>query len=84
MIKEKISVTLQILENNPQTRGDRGTGEFLNIVAKEIYKNKLDFRLFNTESWTRARRKVLEVHPELDNRTYKTFIAQRVAESEVA
>ena len=84
MIKEKLKLAKQILTEHPQTRGDKGTGEFLNIVAKTIYNNNIDFRYFNVESWSRARRKALELYPYLDERSFGTFEAQRVVESEVA
>ena len=68
MIKEKLEITKQILEDFPETRGD-GNG---------------NFNTFNTESYSRARRKVLELHPELDERTKHTNSAEAQVRKEVA
>lgn len=84
MIKEKLAFSKKILEEYPQTRGDRGNGKFLNIVYKTLHGNETpNFTYFNTESWTRARRKVLQMHPELDNRGIETFEAHRTVAEEV-
>jgi len=82
MIKEKLSLTKQILEEYPQTRYD-GNGEFLNIVLDKIYQGEVDFKVFNTESWTRARRKVLELNPQLDYRTKITRQLEDTVRSEM-
>ena len=82
MTKEKLSLTKQILEEYPQTRYD-GNGEFLNIVLDKIYQGEVDFKVFNTESWTRARRKVLELNPQLDYRTKITRQLEDTVRSEM-
>jgi len=81
MITEKLNIALRILKVNPATRGD-GNGEFLNAVSKEVNFDG-DFKNFAVESWTRAKRKMLEKHPELDMRTYKTRNAQYQVASEM-
>ena len=82
MIKEKLALTKQILEEYPNTRGD-GNGEFLNIVLEKVYEGKVDFMIFNTESWTRARRKVLAENPHLDYRTKFTNHLESTVRSEM-
>ena len=82
MITEKLKIALRILKVNPKTRGD-GNGEFLNAVSKEVHFDG-DFKNFAVETWTRARRKTLEKHPELDMRTSKTKHAQDQVASEMA
>ena len=83
MITEKLSITKQILEDFPLTRGD-GHGEFLNIASGLMFKDKaVDFTVFNAESWTRARRKVLADNPHLDNRTSRTKDAEQTVRAEM-
>jgi hypothetical protein len=83
MINEKLSITLKILTNYPLTRGD-GHGHFLNKVYETIHKNEpVDFTKFNAESWTRAKRKVLEQNPSLDMRTHITKECEDIVKSEV-
>lgn len=85
MIIEKIKTAKQILENYPQTRRDKGSAEFLNKVHYKLFGDKpVDFRYFNTESWTRARRKALEKYPELDERDRITDNAVATVKREVA
>ena len=84
MITEKLALTKQILEDYPETRKD-GSGPFLNKVYTTLYKDTpINFNTFNTESYTRARRKILELHPELDNRTKHTNNAECQVKREVA
>lgn len=84
MITEKLKLTKQILEDHPDARGD-GNGNFLNIVAYKLYGSRsINFNQFNTESWTRARRKVMEQNPQLDNRTHRTAKAEETVKREVA
>ncbi len=76
MIKEKLPFVKKILAEHPRTRGD-GYGTFLNTIVKELYGDKqVDFNVFNAGSYMRARRKVLEMNPELDERTVGTKIAE--------
>ena len=83
MINDKLDLTYKILHNFPETRGD-GHGKFLNKVRDILFKHDdIDFEKFNVESWTRARRKVLELHRELDNRTIRTSRAVNTVISEV-
>lgn len=72
MIRDKMLITHKILEKNSSFCGDNGSGDFLNHIAKYIYYGKIDFNKFSPESWTRARRKVLELNPILDKRTRVT------------
>lgn len=84
MILEKLKLTKQILENYPITRGD-GNGDFLNQVAFTLFGlGHIDFNTFSVESWTRARRKVMELNPHLDSRSRLTFKAEATVRSEVA
>ncbi len=84
MIKEKLNQTKKILETYPETRGD-GNGIFLNKVRDLIFKDKvIDFTVFKTETWSRARRKVLELNPHLDNRTSKTAECECIARGEMS
>jgi len=85
MITEKLQLTRQILEDHPETRGD-GYGNFLNVVTTKLFGHKttIDFNRFSVESWTRAKRKVLEQNPHLDNRTYRTAVAEETVKREVA
>lgn len=84
MIKEKLALTEQILTDHPETRGD-GNGVFLNKVVEILYKDKvIDFTEFNTETWTRSRRKVLELNPHLDNRTSKTAECEFIVRGEMS
>lgn len=84
MIKEKLNLTKQILEDFPETRKD-GNGNFLNQIYITLYKNEpINFNTFNAESYARARRKVLELHPELDERTKHTNNAECQVKREVA
>ncbi len=82
MIKEKLSITLDILEKYPETRGD-GAGKFLNKVKEIIYNNEVDFEKFSVEAWTRTRRKLLQDNPHLDNRTIATIRLVQEVLSEV-
>jgi hypothetical protein len=85
MITEKIKLTKEILEDTPLACGDGGTGHFLNEVVLRVYKGKrVDFRVFNMESWSRARRKVLQDNPQLDTRTQRTKDIQNQYKKEVA
>lgn len=84
MVEEKLQFTMQILEDYPETRCD-GYGNFLNKVTSIIFKDKkIDFTKFSVESWTRARRKVMELYPHLDNRTKRTSMAEETVRREVA
>jgi len=84
MINEKLELAQSILTDYPETRGD-GNGNFLNKVYSKLHLQKpINFNEFNTESWTRARRKVLELHPELDERTKYTNQAESCAKKEMA
>jgi len=84
MIKEYKQVTLEILETYPQTRGDNGASEFLNIASRMMFKDKqIDFNIFKVESWTRCRRKMLEQNPQLDERTSKTTLAEQTVRAEM-
>lgn len=84
MIEEKQELTKQILEDYPETRCD-GNGEFLNKVYEKLYQDQpVNFNTFNAESYSRARRKVLELHPELDERTKHTNNAEMQVRREVA
>jgi len=84
MVVEKLKLTKQILEHYPITRGD-GHGDFLNQVAFTLFGfGHIDFNTFSVESWTRARRKVMELYPHLDNRTGKTETAVDQVRREVA
>jgi hypothetical protein len=71
MIKEKMAIAKEILEVSPKSCGDNGVGHFLNAVASRLYKDKIDFTEFRTETWERTRRKVLADYPHLDLRTPK-------------
>ena len=57
----------KILEDFPNARGD-GYGNFLNLVSRIVYGGEVDFHVFKVETWTRARRKVMELFPHLDDR----------------
>ncbi len=84
MIKEKLSLTKTILQENPETRND-GHGKFLNKVVEVLYNGeKVDFESFTPESWTRARRKIMELFPELDNRTSRTKDCEDQVKKEMA
>lgn len=84
MITEKLKLTKQILEDDPEARCD-GYGIFLNKVTSILFKNEtIDFNKFSVESWTRARRKVMELNPHLDNRTKRTSMAEDTVRREVA
>lgn len=83
MIKDKYAITKRILEDYTSTRGDGKTGEFLNIVAREVYKGNIDFNEFNVESWTRSRRKVLENNKHLDWRTSRTKDCEWLVQKEL-
>lgn len=83
MIKEKYTIAKRIIEESVSVRGDNGTGNFLNIVAKEVYNGKIDFNEFSPESWTRARRKVLENNKHLDYRTNKTKEVEELVKEEL-
>jgi len=83
MVKEKLKLVKQILEYNVEARGD-GYGIFLNIIADTVYSGRIDFRRFNVESWTRARRKVMEKYPHLDNRTNITDEAEAMVRGEMS
>lgn len=83
MIADKITLTHQILLDHPETRGD-GNGKFLNKLVECLFDGQpIDFERFNVSSYTRARRKVLELHSELDNRTIRTSRAVNTVISEV-
>ena len=70
MIAEKISLTRRILQGKANARAS--SADFLNEVYSYLHGNdKPDFKKFNTESWTRAWRKVLESDPTLDEREDK-------------
>ena len=72
---DKTEAAFQILQTFPETRGD-GHGLYLNKVVEIYYQGKPDFRTFIPESWTRSRRKIQEMHPELDERTDRTSVAE--------
>lgn len=73
----------KILENNPAARTD-GNGSFLNIVADQLFGDSvIDFNKFNVESYTRARRKVMELYPHLDGRTNNTKEAEETVKEEM-
>ena len=83
MITDKLELTREILEEFPDTRGD-GAGMFLNRVYVSLHGDKIiDFEIFNTESWVRSRRKILEQCPFLDNRTSLTNKLEMQMKSEV-
>tara|TARA_R110000823_G_C15932894_1_gene499676 strand:+ start:62 stop:316 length:255 start_codon:yes stop_codon:yes gene_type:complete len=83
MIKEKLEFTKQILTDYPETRGD-GNGIFLNKVAEQLCPDGIiDFTVFNMESYTRARRKVLELNSDLDNRTSKSDECENIIRGEM-
>lgn len=84
MITEKLEFVKSILEKYEETRGD-GNGEFLDKVRETLFGlSNFSFKEFNTESYTRARRKVLETNPHLDNRTKHTNNAEATVRREVA
>ena len=84
MINAKKETTKKILEKYPDTRGDKQTGNFLNSVVLEVYGNNvIDFNLFNSESWVRARRKILTEFPELDERTVVTDECENMVRNEM-
>jgi hypothetical protein len=72
---DKTEAAFQILQAFPETRGD-GHGDYLNKVVELYYQGKPDFRNFIPESWTRSRRKIQELYPELDERTSRTDVAE--------
>ena len=83
MIKELIPFVEKILTDHPETRGD-GYGLFLNKVTDILFSDgRVDFTQFSVESYTRARRKVFETNPELDDRTSKTTTAENVVKNEM-
>lgn len=83
MSKLNLDKTKALLQEHPEARGD-GAGIFLNLIYNELYGDaKPDFREFNTETWTRSRRKVLEQFPNLDNRTVITKECEEQIKSEV-
>jgi len=84
VIKEYYKISKQILEAYPKTRKDNGASEFLNIASRMIFKDKqIDFHVFKVESFTRARRKVLEQNPHLDERTSKNTLAEQIVRAEM-
>lgn len=84
MIKEIMPFVKQILEEHPETRSD-GYGLFLNKVTEKLFpKTPVDFTEFSVESYTRAKRKVLELNPSLDNRTQKTIDAEAAVRNEMS
>lgn len=84
MITEKMKISKMILEQFKDTRGEKCTGNFLNRVAELVYDGNVDFNEFNTESYVRARRKVLELNPHLDERTSVTKEIESLVKKEVA
>lgn len=84
MIKENLPLAKSILEQYSETRGDNGTGIFLNQVHMALFGTmKVDFTQFAPETWTRSRRKVLEMCPYLDNRGDMTSKAEKTVKSEM-
>jgi len=84
MIREKVNLAVEVLEAYPQTRGDKGADEFLNIISRMMFKDKqIDFKIFKVETYTRARRKALEENPYLDNRTRRTDVSESIARAEM-
>lgn len=85
MITEKKALTKKILEKYPDTATDGGTGNFLNAVVLELYGNNhnIDFNIFTPNTWSRARRKVLNENPHLDKRTEKTKEVEEIVKSEI-
>jgi hypothetical protein len=70
MINDKKKLTKKVLEKYPDTCGDRQTGNFLNAVVLELFDNNIvDFNTFNSESYVRSRRLVLNENPSMDKRT---------------
>jgi len=83
MVKDKLGFVKKVLEDHPATRSD-GNATFLNVVAFKLFGNKLiDFNNFNVESYTRARRRVMEQNPHLDDRTIKTSQAEETVRKEM-
>lgn len=83
MIKNKIEFVKRVLQDFPETAGD-GNGIFLNKVVELIYgSNRVDFTHFNTEAYTRCRRKVLEKYVGLDKRTHITTQYEKMVMDEV-
>lgn len=83
MSKLNLDKTKALLLAHPEARGD-GAGIFLNLMHQELFGDvKTDFTKFNTETWSRSRRKVLEQFPYLDNRTVITKECEEQIKSEV-
>ena len=88
MINDKKELTLDILKESVLARKDSGV--FLNIAYRWFcFNNGLnpilapDFTIFKVESFLRCWRKVLEEHPELDEREDKNQAAESQVRSEL-